>query len=456
MNTASTHPPTPALQDIQQFIDQQRLSPFQLFVFALCLLIMLADGFDAAAMGYVVPALAREWGLASHAFGTVLSASLVGLALGALAAGPIADRIGRKPVLVVSVFAFGACSLVCAWADSPAVLTAWRFLTGLGLGAATPVAVTLLSESVPTRHRALLLNGMFCGFTLGAALGGFAAAAIIPAFGWRGVFLLGGVVPVLLALVAAFTLTESARFMVLNRRPPVHVMRVVRRLTGSVATDMAFLTPTAPPTPAGPGGLALVLSRGLRLPTVMLWIAYFMGILVLYLITSWMPTLVKESGVSMRSASLVAALFPLGGTLGALVCGWLMSRMNGHRLVAAAFFACGILVWVLGQVAGHGFWLPVLTFGAGTFTGAALVSMPALAAGLYPTQARASGVGWMLGVGRLGGILGAVLGGVMLKAGLPTTTILALLALPAFTAAAALSYRGARRSNEVSPARQTA
>ncbi len=389
----------------QDKTDVERLSPFQLFIFLVCLLIMLADGFDAAAMGYVVPALTREWGLAAHAFGAVLSASLVGLAAGALAAGPVADRVGRKPVLVLSVLAF--------------------FLTGLGLGAATPVAVTLLSESVPARHRPLLLNGMFCGFTLGAALGGFAAAAIIPPFGWRAVFVLGGVVPLLLALMAAFTLPESARFAEAARRD-------------------------------GPNGVAVILSRGLRLRTLMLWIAYFMGVLVLYLITSWLPTLVKQSGVSLRSAALVAALFPLGGTLGAIVCGWLMGRVNAYRLVAGAFFACGALIWVLGQVVGHAFWLPALTFGAGAFTGAALVSMPTLAATLYPTQARASGVGWMLGIGRLGGILGAVLGGVMLKAGLPAATIFALLAVPALIAGAALSHKHARRSNEPAPAGQNA
>jgi AAHS family 4-hydroxybenzoate transporter-like MFS transporter len=405
--------------------DGQRLSSVQLLIFVLCLLIMLADGFDAAAMGYVVPALTREWGLASHAFGTVLSASLVGLAVGALAAGPVADRIGRKPVLVVSVLAFGAFSLACVWAGSLTTLTTWRFLTGLGLGAATPVAVTLLNESVPVRHRPLLTNGMFCGFTLGAALGGFAAAAVIPAFGWAGVFVLGGLVPVLLAVVAAFALPESARF-------------------AEVATQ------------DGSKGVAVILSRGLRLRTLMLWIAYFMGVLVLYLITSWLPTLVKESGLSLQSAALIAALFPLGGTLGAVACGWLMGRVNPHRLIAGAFFASGALIWSLGEVVGHAIWLPALTFGAGTFTGAAIVSMPTLAAALYPTHARASGVGWMLGIGRLGGILGAVLGGMMLKAGLPMATIFALLAVPALIAGTALSYRHARRADEPAPAGQTA
>jgi AAHS family 4-hydroxybenzoate transporter-like MFS transporter len=130
--------------------------------------------------------------------------------------------------------------------------------------------------------------------------------------------------------------------------------------------------------------------------------------------------------------------------------------LNGHRLVAGAFFACGALIWVLGQVVGHAFWLPALTFAAGAFTGAALVSMPTLAAALYPPEARASGVGWMLGIGRLGGILGAVLGGVMLKVGLPTATIFALLAVPALIAGAALSYKQASRSNEAATAGQSA
>ena len=442
----------PTTLDVQQFIDLQRFSPYQALVFIVCFLIMVADGFDMSAIGFVVPVLTKEWGVAKHAFGPVLSASLVGLAIGALASGPIADRIGRKPVLLVSVVAFGIFSFACAYAGSLTTLMIWRFLTGLGLGAATPNATTLLSECVPTRRRALLLNGMFCGFTLGAAAGGFAAAAIIPEFGWRGVFIVGGAVPLLLALVSVVALPESIRFMVTRRWPIDQVKAALRRLTGVTEIHATQLAPEDRTQDLGRSPVALILSSGYRVGTLMLWLAYFMGVLVLYLITSWMPTLIKDSGITLRNASLVAALFPLGGALGAVGCGWLMDRLNPHRVIACAFFFAGMLIWALAQVLGHAVYLPALTFASGLFTGAALVSMPALAASYYPTQARASGVAWMLGIGRLGGILGAMLGGVLLQIGLETATILGVLVIPAGVAAAAVVFKDSARARKPAPA----
>ena len=449
----SPQPKVPsATLDVQEFIDAHRFSGYQALVFVLCFLIMVADGFDTAAIGFVVPSLTSEWGVAKHAFGPALSASLVGLAIGALLSGPIADRIGRKPVLVVSVALFGIFSLATVYASSLTSLTILRFITGLGLGAATPNATTLLSECVPTRRRALLLNGMFCGFTLGAAAGGFVAAAIIPAFGWRSVFVVGGVVPLLLALVSIVALPESIRFMVIRRRPLEQVKAALRRLTGVAGIDATqFALEDKKQALGAQSPVALILSRGFRAGTLTLWLAYFMGVLVLYLITSWMPTLIRDSGISLRNASLVAALFPLGGTLGAIGCGWLMDRLNPRRVIAGAFFFASILIWALAQVLGDAVHLSVLTFASGLFTGAALVSMPALAAAYYPTQARASGVAWMLGIGRLGGILGAVLGGMLLQIGLQTSTILGVLAIPALIAAVALVCKDTARAAKPAP-----
>src|SRR5882672_2496913 len=432
--------------DVQQFIDQQRFSASQWLVFGVCFLIMVADGFDTAAIGFVLPSLTREWGVAKLALGPVLSASLIGLAIGALAAGPIADRLGRKPVLIAAVLAFGICSWVCGDAESLSSLTVWRFLTGLGLGAATPIATTLLSESVPTRRRALLLNGMFCGFTLGAAAGGFGAAAIIPEFGWRSVFIVGAVVPLLLAAVSVFLLPESIRFMVIRNWPIDRVKAALRRLTGAAGIAATRFTPEA--QGQGPAGasVALMFRPGYRMGTLMLWLTYFMGVLVFYLITNWMPTLIKDSGLTQSHASLVTALFPLGGALGAIGCGWLMDRLNPHWVIASAYLLTGVFIWTLGQALGHADVLPALTFVAGFFMGASLVSMPALAASYYPTRGRASGVAWMLGMGRFGGILGAVLGGLLLQAGLGTASILGLLAVPALIGAVAVICKGSVRS----------
>ena len=184
--------------DVQTFLNEHPFSGFQWVIFALCFMIVLLDGFDTAAIGYIAPSLLTEWGIPRPALAPVLSAALFGLVVGALAAGPLADRFGRKAILVGSVFVIGAACLTSAFSGNLSQLVGWRFMTGLGLGAAMPNAVTLMSEYCPDGRRATLTNTMFCGFPLGAAFGGFLAAWMIPLWGWRSVLVLGGITPLVL------------------------------------------------------------------------------------------------------------------------------------------------------------------------------------------------------------------------------------------------------------------
>src|SRR3954467_1385984 len=187
--------------DVQAFLNENPFSKYQWLTFALCFFIVLLDGFDTAAIGYIAPSLITEWGVNRPALAPALSAALFGLAIGALSSGPLADKFGRKTVLVGSVLIFGLACLLSAWAGSLNQLVLWRFVTGLGLGAAMPNAVTLTSEYCPEGKRAMLTNAMFCGFPTGAAFGGFLAAWMIPIWGWRSVLILGGTVPLALVVV---------------------------------------------------------------------------------------------------------------------------------------------------------------------------------------------------------------------------------------------------------------
>lgn len=437
--------------DVQQFIDEQPFSPYQWLILLLCFLIVATDGFDTAAIGFVAPALTAEWGIQKLALGPVLSAALVGLAVGALGSGPLADRYGRKRVLVGSVLIYGALTVACAFASSVGVLTVLRFLTGIGLGAAMPNATTLLSEYVPARRRALLVNVMFCGFTLGASAGGFVAAAMIPAYGWRSVFLAGGLMPVVLVF-ALIALPESIRFMVVHKWPADQIRKILTRITRGRAVEATEFVLAEEPGGAGAkdgakarrSPLAVILSPRYRFGTCMFWLTYFMGLLVYYLLTSWMPTLIKDAGFSLREAALITALFPLGGGIGAITCGWLMDRMNAHRVVAVTYLLTGAFVWAMGRNVDAAGALAVLTFIAGICMNGAQTSMPVLAASYYPTHGRASGVAWMLGIGRFGGIVGALSGGTLMQAGLGMRTILELLAIPAAIAAVALLAKDSR------------
>ena len=441
--------------DVQQFIDSHGFSPFQWGILILCFLIVAADGFDTAAIGFVAPALTREWDVSKLALGPVLSAALVGLAFGALVAGPTADRFGRKCVLLASVIAFGVMSLACAYATSLNNLMVLRFLTGVGLGAAMPNATTLLSEYAPASRRGFLVNVMFCGFTLGAAGGGLAAAALIPDFGWRSVFMAGGIIPLVLA-VALLWLPDSVRYMVIKGKSPDAIRSVLEKISGKGQVTATRFVLAEEQNDNRRSPLSVVLSKQFRFGTAMLWLTYFMGLLVYYLLSSWMPTLIREAGMSLRDASLITALLPLGSTVGAIVCGWLMDRGNPHRVVGVAYLLTGCFVWAVGQTLGNTPMLIAMTFLAGCFMGGGQVSMPVLAASFYPTVGRASGVAWMLGIGRFGGILGAFVGGALMQLGMSLAAIIGLLAIPAAIAAAAILAKGISIQRQSAPRNPTA
>ncbi len=423
--------------NVQTFLNEHPFSPFQWAIFALCFLIVLLDGFDTAAIGYIAPSLITEWGVSRPDLAPVLSAALFGLAAGALCSGPLADRLGRKAVLVGAVLVFGAACLCSAFSGSLTQLVVWRFATGLGLGAAMPNAVTLMSEYCPDARRATLTNTMFCGFPLGAAFGGFLAAWMIPQFGWRSVLVLGGIAPLVLAALMFLLLPESVRYMVAKGQPAERIRAALRRISARVADATVFvMTETAPATSAR-SGVGVVLSRSYAVGSVMLWVAYFMGLVIFYALINWMPLLFKDAGLEPRTAALITALFPLGG-VGAIFFGWLMDRSNGNLVITAGFALTAMAIYAIGQVSGSLGLLVLAVFVGGTLMNTAQSSLPALAAAFYPTQGRATGVGWMLGLGRFGGIAGSFLVAELARRQLTTGTIFAVVAIPGLISAAAL------------------
>src|SRR6266436_7532961 len=277
--------------DVQTFLNEHPFSRFQWLIFALCFCIVLLDGFDTAAIGYIAPSLITEWGVERPALAPVLSAALFGLAFGALSAGPLADRFGRRAMLVCSVLIFGVACLASAFSSSLTELVMWRFVTGLGLGAAMPNAVTLMSEYCPDGRRATLTNAMFCGFPLGAAFGGFLAAWMIPQWGWRSVLVLGGTTPLLLSVLLMITLPESVRYMVAKGHPVEKIRATLSRIARSAANAGSFFMTEQAPATGGKGGIWVVLSRFYIVGSIMLWVAYFMGLVIFYASINWMPIL---------------------------------------------------------------------------------------------------------------------------------------------------------------------
>lgn len=449
--------------DVKQFIDERPLTAIQWLILGLCFLVLIADGFDTAAMAFVAPALTQKLSISKLALGPVLSAVLIGLAAGALIAGPIADKIGRKRVLIGSVILFSLASLAIAYSTTITGLGILRLLTGFGIGAAMPNCTTLVSEFVPSHRRSFLVNLMFYGYPLGASAGGFMAAWLIPNFGWRSVFLVGGTVPVLLALLLLL-LPESITFMVVQHWPIEKIKAALTRISGGdsaaqsrIADSYSFKVQEIASRHEG-SPVATLLSPQFRIPTLMLWTAYFMGLLLYYLLTSWMPTLLRDGGSSIANAAKVTALFPLGGGIGTLFCGWLMDRVNPTRVVAVAYGVTAIALVLLSRSTGAIGLLMIMTFLAGTAMNGAQTSMNSLSAATYPTRSRASGVSWMLGVGRCGGVTGALAGGVLLQAGYKMPAIVLGLAAVSVIAAVALvvkAYASPRIAIEELPATAT-
>jgi AAHS family 4-hydroxybenzoate transporter-like MFS transporter len=420
--------------DVRAHINGRKMSGYQWLLLALCFLIVATDGMDVAIMGFLAPDITREWGISRAAFGVVMSAAPIGLAVGALLVGPMSDRYGRKKLLMVSVTWFGLFSIFSSFAGDVVSLSLLRFLTGLGLGAAMPNTTTLLSEYVPERSRSALIAFMFTGFNLGSALVGFGAAALLPSYGWRTVLVVGGAIPLACLPLYLLLVPESVRFLVVRKFPAERIGRTLRRVVGGVVPEGAAFTISEPQVTGSQPGKVL-LSPAYRPVTLSLWGTYFMGLLVIYLLSGWLPTLIKDAGLPIERAANITALFQLGGTLGALIVGFFMDRLAPNRVIAAAYIAGAVFILCLasGSVTSSSFAAFVLL--AGFCMSGAQTGLNAYAPSCYPTVVRATGVSWMLGVGRFGSILGSFAGGMLLSMGWGFSSVIAVLAAPATIAA---------------------
>jgi MFS transporter, AAHS family, 4-hydroxybenzoate transporter len=423
--------------EIRSFINDRRMSVQQWMLTVLCFLIVVADGLDVAIMGFVAPSIINEWGISRPAFGLVMGAAPIGLAAGAIFAGPSSDLFGRRRVLLFSIFSFAVFTLITAFTRNTTEMSVLRFLTGLGLGAAMPNSTTLLSEYVPDRSKSFLLATMFTGFNLGSALIGFVAAYLIPLYGWQSVLYFGAAIPFTLFLILLVLLPESARYMVARNKDQKKIGVLLSRMSGedlSAYNEYTLKEDSSSATQP----VRVLFTPTFILRTFTLWVTYFMGLLVIYLTTSWLPTMIKDAGMSIERAANVTAMFQLGGTVGAILLGLAMDRFDANRSIALAYFLGAACLIGLGIGGVQSPWLAVIVACVGFCMSGGQTGLNAFAPRCYPTLARATGVSWMLGVGRLGSILGSSIGGVLLGVGWTFEGIFSVLAIPATLAALAI------------------
>jgi len=437
--------------DISRVVDDSRVGGFQVGVFTLCGAALIMDGFDVQSWGYVAPKVFAEWQMPSKA-GSVGSTALFGLLLGLICFSMLADRIGRRPVLIGTTLYFGILTLATSQVQSLEQLLVVRFLAGFGLGATMPNAMALVSEYSPKRVRVTAMLIVSSMFTVGAALAGFVAAWLIPHFGWRAVFYVGGTIPLLVGVAMWLALPESMQFLTLKRTRLEDVGRWLRRIA-----------PTTPePTVADyvvaeePGrGVPIVqlFYGGRAAATALLWIVMFMNLLNIYFLATWLPTIAGEMGFGTSAAVLVGTTLQVGGIVGAFVLGPPIRRFGFFVVLAVTFVAAAASIAAIGRSPTAALLFGVVfVAGFGVLGGQAALN--ALAASSYPTALRATGVGAASGVGRTGSVLGPLLAEIM-RSRWTTEQLFLAAAVPALISALAIvSLRPAMRRTRVDDARR--
>lgn len=418
---------------ISQIIDARKLGGFQKRIVALCAMLAFVEGFDAQNAGFVAPAVAKVFGLGQNALGLFFSLGLFGLMLGALLVAPVADRIGRKPVLFGCLVLFGLGSLGMAASTSAEMLFATRFLTGLGIGGAMPNAIAMTSEYAPKRIRSLLVVMMFNGFIAGSIAAGLTAARMVEALGWNAVFIVGGVLPLLLAPLILALLPESVRFLASKAGNEAKVAALMRRIDPGQPAGMRYVLDDHS---AARMSVAALFRDGRARKTILLWLLVFCSLLDLFLLTNWLPTQIASLGVSVVIAILISTCLQVGGMIG-MVQGWIMDRVGPSRTLTGSYLLAALSIAGIGLVGDN---VPLLTLSvlcAGFGVVGGQTAANAVAAAAYPTEIRSTGVGWFLGVGRIGSIVGPSLAGFLLSVGVSNRDVFLLAVIPALCAAGA-------------------
>jgi MFS transporter, AAHS family, 4-hydroxybenzoate transporter len=422
--------------NISRLVDAARLRPFHFWLAFWCLLAMMADGFDLLNASIAGPALIKDWGINRAALGPVFSASLVGFFVGAPFFGYLGDRYGRRLAIISALFFIGVTTFACAFATDLQELLWLRFFSGLGLGGVLPNVIALNAEFTPKRWRATMLVVIAMGISLGGAVPGFVGLTLMPTYGWPVVFVVGGVIPFVVGLCMLFAIPDSIKFMVLRGGRDEAVTRLLHKFDPdlNVAPGTRFVLDQDEGSAKTRGSPIGLFRDGWAPVTVLVWLIFVLNLMANNLMNAWLPMIVQTSGHSVAQGSFAGSLYQLGGTAGGLCIGLLIDRFG--LKILAIMFAVGVPVLVFAGTPGLS--APVLLTMA-FFSGWAIVGMQnGLNAGaglIYPTALRANGVGYALGVGRIGSVTGPLIGSLLTKLGMSASAFFYVTAIgPLFCA----------------------
>ncbi|WP_424106135.1 MFS transporter [Paraburkholderia sp.] len=413
--------------DVRKIFNDMPIGRKQWLVFAICFAATAIEGFDTIVISFIAPAISQHWQLSSAALSPLVAFGLTGLLVGSIVGGTLADRVGRRTVSIVALAWFGIAGVMSSEAQSIFQLVGWRFITGLGIGAAMPATSAIVAEYSPDRSRSAMLASTYCGFLFGAAAAGVVTSSAIGVLGWRGMLVLSGLLPLGVVALFAWQVPESPLYVVASRRSNEEAQRILGKVFPSLDCSGVHLF-SAETRKSVSGGRALLGSE-YRLGTLLTWFTEFAGYLAFFLIGSWLPTHLKQMGLSMHDASQVSSMFQFGALGGAVLFAILVRRYNVASVVSVAFGAGSLLVIALGMSEASQ-WHAGVVFLSGMAVGGPLICVNTIPGIFYPTALRASGGGWNVALGRLGSIVGSSLIGLIVISGFPYLLTCALLSIP--------------------------
>jgi AAHS family 4-hydroxybenzoate transporter-like MFS transporter len=401
---------------VKDILDSGRFTLYQTWICTLCFLLAFFDGFDLSLVGVSLPKISEFLNSTPAALGVAMSAGNVGALIGAFVLGMLADRFGRKQMLLVSAFTFGIFTLAIAFIQSVEQLVLLRFIAGLGLGGAVPNALAFGSEYAPSNKRATLATTMYAGVAIGATCAGLFSSYLLPKYGWQSLFLVGGIVACIIGLIALVSLPEPLEFLVKRGKDSdrARIHKIVSKIAPSYASveDVEFVS-SEERLPGVP--FKHLFKEGRAANTILLWMAFVLSYYLVWLILSWTPTMLKESGASSKEFSLAFACVNMGAVMATVLVGILMDKFSPFEILKIGFFLAFVSVLTFGYFASSTLIVvAVVSIVMGFFVIGGNSGLMGLAAISYPADIRGTGLGWATGVGRFGSLLAPVVGGIML------------------------------------------
>lgn len=422
----------------EYYIDKDKFSRFQILAVSLCALINIFDGFDALAIAYTAPAIAVEWGLSPGALGIVFGAGYLGMAIGAMTLGTLSDHIGRRNMILLALVSLTVTMALTATAESITALLSYRFGSGLAIGAMLASITATTAEYSPDSKRNFMICIVQGSYAIGATLGGLLSALLIEDYGWRSVFAVGAALNGCLLIVVYFALPESLAFL-LNKRPQgglVKANAIIAKLGRNHAQLQQW--PEATGSEAQVSGVKVLFSPDYRTWSLLLWLATFSAMFGTYFLMSWIPKIVVDAGISLERAIWVGMSINAGGLVGILWLGYRSATAGLRPMITSFMTLAGILMIIFGRLDDNVSSLILVAIAMGFFAQAGFIGLYSVAARLYPTEIRATGIGWAIGLGRVGAIIGPSIAGILIGFGWERPNYFLVLSIPFFIGAMAV------------------